>query len=148
MPTAPTIAVHVTAGHDATAIGQQLRLVLVAVEGRRCGSPERHSLMTERLVSVLAVKWAAPVREEIAAHLVRLGLTKCPICDAETLSIDGRPVALPVGGAPWTNPEREKPKDPDADVYFMVRIECEVCGYNMLFNVERFHDGDTPVFAL
>jgi hypothetical protein len=92
------------------------------------------------------VKWAEPIREELAAHLVRLGLEKCAVCDAGLLGIAEKPVLLLSGGAPWPTQARGGKRDPDSVVNYMVRVECNMCGYNLLFNSERFHDGDTPMF--
>jgi hypothetical protein len=59
--------------------------------------------------------------------------------------VDSRPLVQVIGGVTWPKPPGAA-KDPDANLYFMVRIECNMCGYNMLFNSERFHGRDTPVF--
>jgi hypothetical protein len=91
------------------------------------------------------VKFAPPIRDEIAAHLTRLGLNKCPVCEAGVLGIAEKPVLLFSGGAPWPVASLGGKPDPDATLDYMARIECNMCGYNMLFNVERFHDGDAPV---
>jgi hypothetical protein len=91
------------------------------------------------------MKFAPPIRGEIQAHLVRLGLDKCPVCEAGVLGIAEKPVLVFSGGAPWPVLSLGGKPDPDAIVDYMVRVECDMCGYNMLFNAERFHDGDTPV---
>jgi hypothetical protein len=92
------------------------------------------------------VKFAPPIHDEIRAHLVRLGLEKCPICEAGILGIAEKPVLVFSGGAPWPVPSLGGKPDPDAMVDYMARVECQMCGYNMLFNVERFRDGDTRMF--
>jgi len=92
------------------------------------------------------VKFAPPIQEEVRAHLVRLGLEKCPICEAGILGIAEKPVLLQSGAGGWPMPSLGGKKHPDSMTDFMVRVECEMCGYNMLFNVERFRDGDTPMF--
>jgi ribosomal protein S27AE len=84
------------------------------------------------------MKWEESILAEVQAHLVRLGLEKCPTCGSGTLAGDKRPVVLPIGGVPWGI------KDADTNVLFMVRVECQMCGHSLLFNSERFHSGDTP----
>jgi hypothetical protein len=91
------------------------------------------------------MKWAKPIQDEVTAHLAQLGLSKCPVCDAEALGVYDKPAMMVSGGAPWPNPGRVGPMDKDAQMDFMVRIECNLCGYNLLFNLERFHDSNTPV---
>jgi hypothetical protein len=93
------------------------------------------------------VKWAQPIRDEVTAHLVQLGLAKCPICDGEVLGVNDKPVLLMVGGVGWPTAGLGGEKDPDANVEFMIQVECNLCGYNLLFNSERFRGGDMPAFV-
>lgn len=85
--------------------------------------------------------------EEIAGRLVQLGLSTCQVCgSASTLGADKRPVVLPIGGASWNPKGGPALVDPDANVLFMLRVECEACGNSLLFNSEKFFSGDTPIF--
>jgi hypothetical protein len=54
------------------------------------------------------------------------------------------PALVLCGGLP---PKASKVEDPDAQMDFMVRVECQLCGYTMFFNAEKFRDGDTPVLV-
>jgi hypothetical protein len=92
------------------------------------------------------MRWAEQVRAGAAAHLRRYGLDGCPVCHSGTLDVHGKPVLLVLGGAAWPNPPHQGPMDKDTQVDFMVRIECELCGYNMLFDSARFYGGDIPAF--
>jgi len=91
------------------------------------------------------MQWALPVLKEMNDHLSRLGLKSCPICESDTaLRVDTRPVVLSVAGAAWAQPGGMH--DGETNVSFLVRVECSLCGYTLLFNSERFITGDTPSF--
>jgi hypothetical protein len=90
------------------------------------------------------VKYRQKVLTELSEHLVRFGLRKCPVCDSETLAISRLPVIVAIGG--FSHHEPSDPRhDPDSNVNFAAKVECDVCGYMLLFNVERFHTGDEPI---
>ena len=81
---------------------------------------------------------------EITGKLQQLGLDGCPVCGSETaLQADRRPVLLTVGQL--STPDTPRPKEKSGNALFMVRIECNLCGYSILFNSERFFSGDTPI---
>lgn len=87
----------------------------------------------------------APFRE-IAGKLNQLGLSSCPICGSDTaLGADRRPVGLVVGQT-IPAPGVSVPKEKSGNILFMLRVECNLCGYSMLFNAERFFSGDEPIF--
>jgi hypothetical protein len=92
------------------------------------------------------MRWSADVRDGVASHLRDHGLGACPVCHSQTLAVLDRPVLLVQGGAAWPNPPHTGPMDKDTHVDFMVRIECSECGYNVLFNSERFYGAATPAF--
>jgi len=92
------------------------------------------------------MKWRGQVREGVAARLRAHGLDRCAVCHSKALDVDEKPVLLVVGGAAWPNPPHSGPMDPDTQVDFMIRIECSLCGYNVLFNSERFYGGDMAGF--
>ncbi len=82
---------------------------------------------------------------DVMRRLTELGLTSCPICDAEdSWHVDHRPVLLRVGGLKSAM-EDQVEGDPEANVLLMVRVFCEVCGYSMLFDSEKHHGPDEPV---
>jgi hypothetical protein len=67
----------------------------------------------------------------------------CPVCVSETaLQVDRRAVILSVGGAAWSDDPRMH--DSETNIDYLLRIECALCGYTMLFNCERFITGNTP----
>jgi hypothetical protein len=82
------------------------------------------------------VKWTEAFRGEVVEHLKRLGLSNCPICDSETtmIGVYEKPALLVSGGAA-----------PDTMTDLLVRLECNMCGYNLLFNAEQFRDGESPI---
>jgi hypothetical protein len=92
------------------------------------------------------MKWDRQVRAQAAAHLKTHGLGGCPVCRSDTLDVHDKPVLLVLGGAAWPNPPHQGPLDKDTQVDFMVRIECQRCGYNMLFDSTRFYGGEIPAF--
>jgi ssDNA-binding Zn-finger/Zn-ribbon topoisomerase 1 len=87
------------------------------------------------------------VLKEIAGHIRRLGLSRCPVCGGESsLAASRLPAIINCGGWPH---ERDDPRhDPDAYVWFAVKVECDSCGHMLLFNSERFRHGDEPVFVV
>jgi hypothetical protein len=89
------------------------------------------------------MKFREKVVTELGEHLVRFGLRKCPVCDGGALAISRRPVILTVGGLHF---DQSDPRhDPDANIEYAAKVECDVCGHILLFNVERFYSGDEPV---
>lgn len=88
------------------------------------------------------MRWQSHIITEITGKLVQMGLEQCPICDSGSLTVDSRPIVLPWGGAPW--PTHTGVDDPDANILYMIHIQCELCGYSLLFNCEKFITGNTP----
>jgi hypothetical protein len=86
------------------------------------------------------MKWRQKILDEVKGHLVRLGLTTCPICESGDLRVDKRPGLVHVGGFPH---ERDDPRwDPDANVYFVCVVICNLCGHTMMFDSDKFHTSD------
>ena len=81
---------------------------------------------------------------EMRDHIARLGLSGCSICGSETsLGLSDYPVLVSFGGFPH---EKTDPRhDPEANVWFAVKVECQVCGHMLFFNSEGFSGGDEPV---
>jgi hypothetical protein len=92
------------------------------------------------------MKWSEQVRDGVAAHLQAHGLGKCPVCQSETLEVCDKPALMVLGGAAWPNPPHVGPMDPDTAVDFMARVDCDECGYTVLFNSDRFYGAGIPAF--
>lgn len=102
------------------------------------------------------MKWTKPVRDRVAAHLEGLDLEQCPLCHEEIMYVYEKPAMLLLGGTAWPSPGDAgplgdgsprgdgSPTDTDAQLDLLVRVECRLCGYNLLLNGERFATGDTP----
>lgn len=83
---------------------------------------------------------------EMRDHLSRLGLTTCSVCGTGALALSDYPVLVHFGGLPH---DKTDPKhDPEANVWFAVKVECDVCGNMQFFNSDRFHGGDEPVLFI
>jgi hypothetical protein len=90
--------------------------------------------------------WKDDVFADITAKINQLGLSDCHVCGSETgLHADKRPVVLNIGGP--GKPKPDGTKDPEENIFFMIRVECITCGYSQMFNSERFITGDTPALA-
>lgn len=82
---------------------------------------------------------------ELRDHLARLGLRGCSVCGSETsLGISDYPVIVSYGGTGGYD-ESDPRYDPEANIWFAAKVECQVCGHMTFFNSERFHHGDEPV---
>jgi len=92
------------------------------------------------------MKYRKKVVNELAEHLARFGLSKCPVCESETLAISPYPVLVNFGGFPLEKNDRRH--DPDANVWYAAKVECDLCGHMLLFNVEKFHSGDDKILYL
>ena len=81
---------------------------------------------------------------EVTGHLAQFGLKSCPICGGEVLTVDRRPTLLSVGGV---HHEPDDPRrDPEANVIFALKVQCEACGHVLLFDSERHRGGDDKIF--
>ncbi len=99
--------------------------------------------MSALAAKLSVMQWALPVLREMDEQLSRLGLKVCPVCESETaLRVDTRPVILSVAGIAWAPPGPTH--DGETNISYLVRVECSLCGYTLLFNSERFITGDTP----
>jgi hypothetical protein len=91
----------------------------------------------------VAMLLSQPAIDAIRERIVALGINRCPVCDSgTTIGVDYRPVVVPVGGPSWAGGD----VDQHADLLYMVRLECDLCGLNLFFNVEKFYTGDAPAF--
>jgi hypothetical protein len=85
------------------------------------------------------MRWEEQALEEMRQRIVQLGLRQCAVCASETMGVDRLPVIFHIGGDDHTR--RNVPSDKDVNVLFMVKVECQMCGYAMLFNSERLLPG-------
>ncbi len=89
-------------------------------------------------------RWRKKSLDELTDRLVQLGLSSCPVCQSGLMGVTRRPVVLSVGAM---FREVEHRTDPDCNVIFMVRVTCDVCGYAMLFDSEKFNGSDKPTLV-
>jgi hypothetical protein len=91
------------------------------------------------------MQWAETVLRDIDEKLAQLGLKACPVCESDTaLRVDKRPAIVSVGGVAWSDSAMN---DSETTISYLVRVECGLCGYTLLFNSEQFITGDTPALA-
>jgi hypothetical protein len=92
------------------------------------------------------MKLREKVLNELSAHLTRFGLSRCSVCEGGALGISPYPVLVNFGGFP--HEKADKRHDPDANVWYAAKVECDMCGHMQLFNIEKFHSGDDKIFYL
>lgn len=87
-----------------------------------------------------ATRFRKKIRREISDRIVAFGLTECPVCNGTTLSVSPYPVMVSYGGIHY---EKGDPRhDAEANVNYMLKVECSICGYVMLFNSEQHRGPD------
>jgi hypothetical protein len=92
------------------------------------------------------MRWRQSFLAEVSQSLRQLGLTACPVCGlADSLEAGHLPVLLVDGGFPPGTDDNSLGEDGDGDLTFSVRIECNACGYLMLFNAQRFRTADEKI---
>jgi hypothetical protein len=89
------------------------------------------------------MRFRSKTQQEIMARLSQLGLSSCSVCQTGALFVSPYPVLVNFGGFP-VDPSDPR-HDPDANVWFALKVECDVCGHMMLFNSERYHGPDEKV---
>jgi hypothetical protein len=94
------------------------------------------------------MRWRQSFLAEVSHSLLQLGLATCPMCGlADSLGVGHLPVLLVDGGFPPGTEDDSLGEDRDGDLTFAVRIECNACGYLMLFNAQRFRTADEKIIA-
>jgi len=74
-------------------------------------------------------------------RITQMGLDACPVCGTGHLVVLRLPVTHYIGGV---HRERDDPRwDPEANVLFLVHVECDACGHVLLFNSERLEPSST-----
>ena len=90
------------------------------------------------------MRFRRKIIRRVSERMSELGLDKCPVCRREeSLHADMRPLTLNVGGFPVRedNPQH----DPEANVLFVIRVVCLLCGYTLLFDSEQYHHGEEAI---
>jgi hypothetical protein len=64
---------------------------------------------------------------------------KCLVCESEHLTVHRFPFLAQMGNLP---PNISNLDDAEVTIEYLVRVECGICGYVMLFSAERFWAGD------
>jgi hypothetical protein len=97
------------------------------------------------------MRWGEGFLAEVKQLLRQFGLVVCPVCRlADSLGVGHLPVLLVDGGFP-AGTEGSSPApdgDGDGDLIFAMRVECNACGYLMLFNAQRFRTADEKILVL
>ena len=94
------------------------------------------------------MRWRPSFLAEVLQSLRQFGLAGCPLCGlADSLGIGHLPVLLVDGGFPPGADDSSLGEDGDGDLTFAVRIECNACGYLMLFNAQRFRTADEKIIV-
>ncbi|MGH3671732.1 MAG: hypothetical protein ACRDSH_14025 [Pseudonocardiaceae bacterium] len=81
---------------------------------------------------------------EVKEKLAQLGLTKCGVCESEHLTVHRFPFLALMGEFPS---EIDNLDDPEVVIDCLVRVECAMCGYVMVFNAERFRTGNDEILV-
>ena len=90
------------------------------------------------------MRFRRKILRSIMERLNQFGLAACPVCEAEHgLQAARHPVVLN-SGALYLD-EGHPAHDPEANILYMIRVSCNLCGYTMLFDVEQHHHGDEPI---
>ncbi|MGH3873757.1 MAG: hypothetical protein ACRDSR_20005 [Pseudonocardiaceae bacterium] len=87
---------------------------------------------------MIDLRWRKAFLVEVKEKLAQLGLKNCAVCESEHLTVHRFPFLAPMGDFP---PKISDPDDPEVIIDRLVRVECGICGYVMLFNAERFRAG-------
>jgi hypothetical protein len=94
------------------------------------------------------MRWRQSFLAEVSQTLRQLGLTACPVCGLDdSLDVGHLPELLFGGRFPPRTDGHSRAKDSDGDLTFAVRIECNACGYLMLFNAQRFRTADEKIIV-
>ena len=95
------------------------------------------------------MRWRQSFLAEVSQTLRLLGLTACPVCGlADSLDVGHLPELLFDGGFTPRTGDHCWGEDGDGDLTLAVRIECNACGYLMLFNAQRFRTADEKIIVL
>jgi hypothetical protein len=90
-------------------------------------------------LDVIDLRWRKTFLVEVREKLAQLGLMNCAVCESEHLTVHRFPFLALMGNLP---PNVSNLDDAEMIVEYLVRVECGICGYVMLFSAERFRTGD------
>lgn len=93
---------------------------------------------------MIDLRWRKTFLVEVKEKLAQLGLMNCVICESEHLTVHRFPLLALMGDFP---PNVSDLGDPEVTVEYLIRIECGICGYVMLFSAERFRTGDDEILV-
>jgi hypothetical protein len=89
-------------------------------------------------LDVIDLRWRKTFLIEVKERLAQLGLMKCVVCESEHLTVHRFPFLALMGNLP---PNISNLDDTEVTIEYLVRVECGICGYVMLFSAERFRTG-------
>ncbi len=89
-------------------------------------------------LDVIDLRWRKTFLVEVKEKLAQLGLMNCAVCESEHLTVHRFPFLALMGNLP---PNISNLDDAEVIVEYLVRVECGICGYVMLFSAERFRTG-------
>jgi hypothetical protein len=95
-------------------------------------------------LDVVDLRWRKTFLVEVKEKLAQLGLMSCAVCESEHLTVHRFPFLALMGNLP---PNISNLDDPEVIVEYLVRVECGICGYVMLFSAERFRAGDDEILV-
>jgi hypothetical protein len=90
-------------------------------------------------LDVIDLRWRKTFLVEVKEKLAQLGLMKCAVCESEHLTVHRFPFLALMGNLP---PNIIDVDDAEVIIEYLVRVECGICGYVMLFSAERFRAKD------
>lgn len=88
------------------------------------------------------MRWRKKALDEMQARIVQMGLESCPVCSGGYLKVWRMPAVEPIGDV-YRNQEDPR-RDPEANINFLVHVECDACGYVLFFNSDRLISADEP----
>ena len=86
------------------------------------------------------MRYRSVVLERMQEKIVQMGLSQCPVCSSGSLHVARRPTLETIGG--FHHPKPDPRNDPEANVMFLVHVECSACGYVLLFNSESLESSE------
>ncbi|MBA2474058.1 MAG: hypothetical protein H0V41_18190 [Pseudonocardiales bacterium] len=93
---------------------------------------------------MIGLRWRKTFLVEIKENLAQLGLRNCAVCKSEHLTVHRFPFLALMGDLP---PNISNLDDAEVIIEYLVRVECGICGYVMLFSAERFRTEDDEILV-
>ena len=92
------------------------------------------------------MRWEPSALERMQERIVQMGLSNCPVCSTGQLGVLQLPVMQSIGG--FHRKTSDPRWDKEANVLFLVHVECDVCGHILLFNSERLEPSSTGTLVI